>query len=206
MEVAYAEVNIETVFQPIMFSGKCHAFSASGLYCKVPARPVVGDFIEIMAREEPYYQDQNADEEAGREVLVGRKLILRVAAVALVAHTIQSRESRPLQISDRIVSYRVHANLAIAPTCVDIDLAREGFLRLNRWFFDDMEHSKVEPGKIDPEWLMRNGLWRPLLDLWFETDISTQSLTEEGLKEYTEARRLWREHTDGASLHYPWRL
>jgi hypothetical protein len=34
MEVAYAEVNIETVFQPIMFSGKCHAFSASGLYCK----------------------------------------------------------------------------------------------------------------------------------------------------------------------------
>lgn len=92
------------IFQPIFFSGKCHAFKVT-CFLKLPCKPAVGEFIEI-------FLDLPSDHEVyggDPEILVRESVVARVDRISMLARTSRDEES----LGHPMISFE--SDLALAP-------------------------------------------------------------------------------------------
>lgn len=181
------------IFQPIFFSGKCHAFKVT-CFLKLPCKPAVGEFIEI-------FLDLPSDHEVydgKHEILLRRPVIARVDRISLNARTSRDKES----LGNPTICFE--SDLALAPPCANIKYAQQALEALLQGLGADWECKKSTDRqfKIDAENLMLRGMWEEFSDMFFESEMDGENtdgwqrpkLTAEGAIDYSAAMGIFRQH------------
>lgn len=181
------------IFQPIFFSGKCHAFKVT-CFLKLPCKPAVGEFIEI-------FLDLPSDHEVyggDPEILVRESVVARVDRISMLARTSRDEES----LGHPMISFE--SDLALAPPCADIKYAQQALEALLQGLGVDWKYKKSTDRqfKINAENLMLRGMWDEFSDMFFESEMEGENregwripkLTAKGAIDYSDAMHIFRQH------------